>query len=232
MIIHGLNKLTLLDYPEHTACTVFTGGCNFRCPFCHNATLVFNPDSQPVINEEEFFSFLNKRKGLLEGVCITGGEPTITKGLEDFIGKIKDIGLNVKLDTNGSRPEVIRKLLADRKVDYIAMDIKNSLDAYGKTIGIENFNTAPIEESVKIIMDSDIDYEFRTTVVKEYHDTENFIKIGQWLKGAKLYVLQDFRDGEDLITSGLGNHTEHKMQEFCQQLTPFFQKVLIRGKNL
>lgn len=232
MEIHGLNKLTLLDYPQHTACTVFTGGCNFRCPFCHNATLVLSPNSQPIIKEEEFFAFLDKRVGLLEGVCITGGEPTLVRGLIEFIEKIKAKGLKVKLDTNGSRPEIIRKLIDGKKIDYIAMDIKNSLDAYGKTIGIDNFDTTPIEESVKIIMSSGIDYEFRTTVVREYHEEENFAKIGQWLSGAKLYALQNFRDGEDLIVSGLGNHTEQKMQLFCEIVTPFFQKVLIRGKSL
>lgn len=231
MIIHGLNKLTLLDYPKHTACTVFTGGCNFRCPFCHNASLVLRPNSQPIIKEEELFEYLDKRKGVIEGVCITGGEPTLCEDLFIFIEKIKERGFLVKLDTNGSNPKIIERLIKEKTVDFIAMDIKNSLDAYAKTIGVPNYNTSNVEQSVKIIMSSDIDYEFRTTVVKQYHDDINFIAIGNWLNGAKKYVLQSFQDGEDLISSGLGNHTNDKMRHFCTLLTPFIDKVLIRGEN-
>lgn len=231
MIIHGLNKLTLLDYPHHTACTVFTGGCNFRCPFCHNASLVLCPTSQPIISEEEFFDYLDKRKGVLEGVCITGGEPTLCPDLVTFIDKIKARGYLVKLDTNGSNPNVLKTLIAQKKLDFIAMDIKNSLDAYGETIGVANYDTSNVEESVRLIMASDIEYEFRTTVVKQYHDENNFIAIGQWLNGASKYVLQSFVDGDDLITSGLGNHTNDKMRHFCTLLTPFIDKVSIRGEN-
>ena len=231
MVIHGLNKLTLLDYPHHTACTVFVGGCNFRCPFCHNASLVLRPNTQPVIKEEEFFEYLDKRKGLIEGVCITGGEPTLYSELPEFIKKIKERGFLVKLDTNGTNPDMLAQLIETKSIDYIAMDIKNSLDSYGKTVGVPNFDTTSIKRSVKIIMENGVDYEFRTTVVKEFHNDNNFLEISKWLKGAKRYVLQNFRDGEDLIMSGLGNHTDEKIRHFCGLLTPFIDKVSIRGEN-
>lgn len=174
---------------------------------------------------------MDKRKGLLEGVCITGGEPTLYDSLPAFIKKIKDKSFLVKLDTNGTNPDMLSQLIAEKSIDYIAMDIKNSEESYSETVGVPNCDTNPIKQSVKIIMQSDIDYEFRTTVVKQYHDDNNFLAIGRWLKGAKRYVLQSFQDGDNLIMSGLGNHTDDKMRHFCQLLTPFVDKVLIRGEN-
>ncbi len=151
MIINGLQKLTLLDYPGRTACTIFTSGCNFRCPFCHNAPLVLTPAENPVIPEEEIFFFLNKRKGILDGVCITGGEPLLQNDIEKFTGKIKKLGYMVKLDTNGSNPERLASLIEKGIIDYVAMDIKNTKDKYGQTIGVDNFDITPIEKSVELL---------------------------------------------------------------------------------
>lgn len=211
MIIEGLQKTTLLDYPGMVACTMFTGGCNFRCPFCHNASLVIDKGNLVPIEsrkngmytEEEIFSFLNKRQGILDGVCITGGEPMIQKDLEDFIRKIKELGFLVKLDTNGSFPDRLKKLIDEQMVDYVAMDIKNCREDYGRTIGIKNFDTHNIEKSVEILMENKIPYEFRTTIVREFHGEEQIRKTGEWIKGAKQYYLQQFVDSGDVITPGL-----------------------------
>lgn len=229
MIIHGLNKLTLLDYPNHTACTVFTGGCNFCCPFCHNAPLVINPNKQPVIDETEILNYLKKRQGILDGICITGGEPTINKDLPQFIEKVKKLGYLVKLDTNGTAPDLIEKLIDKKLVDYIAMDIKNSKDAYPQTVGIHDYKTDDIEKSVKLIMDKAREYEFRTTVVKEFHNEDNFKKIGKWLKGAKSYYLQAFEDSGNLISNNLHGYSKAELENFKNILTPYFETVKIRG---
>lgn len=231
MTIHGFNKLTLLDYPNQTACTIFTGGCNFRCPFCHNASLVISPETQPIIDEHEIFNYLKKRQNVLDGVCITGGEPTINKDLPQFIEKIKRLGYLVKLDTNGTNPNMISELINNKLVDYIAMDIKNSLDAYSITVGIPNYNTASIEKSVKLIMKKAPNYEFRTTTVKEFHFAENFIKIGKWLNGANTYILQAFIDSGDLINKNLNGFSAVELENFKTILTPYFKTVQIRGIN-
>ena len=170
MKIHGLNKLTLLDYPGHMACLIFTGACNYRCPFCHNASLVLNPNSQPAISEEEIFSFLQSRKGILEGVCISGGEPTLQADLPDFIRKIRAMGFHIKLDTNGSRPGILKGLLDERMLDYVSMDIKNAPEKYLTTIGIpadpqtptDNLITDSVHQSAELLMQSGIPYEFRS----------------------------------------------------------------------
>ena len=187
MIIKGLQKLTLLDYPGKTACTVFTGGCNFRCPFCHNASLVNDLNSDE-ISESDFFELLNKKKNVLQGVCITGGEPTLMPDLSEFIAKIKKLGYLVKLDSNGYRPEVIKNLVHDNLIDYIAMDIKNSEEKYPLTTGIDNIDIAKIKESINFIMNCNIDYEFRTTVVKELHTSTDIEAIGLLIKDAKKYT--------------------------------------------
>lgn len=147
MDIYGLSKLTLLDYQGKTACTVFTGGCNFRCPYCHNASLVLNFQSMQKISEEDFFAFLNKRKNMLEGVCVSGGEPTLNKDLPDFLKNIKDKGFSVKLDTNGSNPDILNKFISEELVDYVAMDIKNSPEMYGITVGISDFDITPVKKA-------------------------------------------------------------------------------------
>ena len=194
MRLGGYQKLTLIDYPGKIATTVFTVGCSFRCPFCHNPELVLASQFPAPNNmEEEFFDFLKKRKGKLEGVCITGGEPTIQSDIIDFIKKIKSMGFLVKLDSNGTRPDVLKKVIQERLVDFIAMDIKNSLKNYSRTVGNEA-DTERIRLSVEMIMNSGIDYEFRTTVVPGIHTEKDFDEIAKWIKGAKSYYLQEFRD--------------------------------------
>lgn len=228
-MIHGFNKTTLLDYPGHIAATIFLGGCNFRCPFCHNATLVLAPETQPVISEDEIFTTLKKRVGILEGVCITGGEPTLYLGLEEFIKKIKSLGFLVKLDTNGSNPNLLRHLIELNLLDYVAMDIKNSKEKYSLTTGLKNIDINKISESITILLSSDIDYEFRTTVVKEFHETSDLLSIGNWIKGGKAYYLQSFEDSEDVIRPGLTTFSSSDLNKFIDVLNPYVKHVSIRG---
>ncbi len=227
--ILGLQKLTLLDFPEHTACTVFLGGCNFRCPFCHNRSLVVNPDFSSALSEEEFFSFLQKRQGLLDGVCITGGEPLLQSDLPDFIRRIKDLGYRVKLDTNGSMPDRLRLLLENHMVDYVAMDIKNSQKRYAETVGIESFDIEPAKESVTLLLSDIIPYEFRTTLVREFHTPQDIAEIGEWIQGAKRYFLQSFKDSGDLISAGLSGLTASETETFLELIKPFVPSASIRG---
>lgn len=229
MVINGLNKLTLLDYPGLTACTIYTGGCNFRCPFCHNAPLVIDRANQPVIPEEEIFAFLNKRKKVLDGVCVTGGEPTLDKGLADFIVKIREMGYKVKLDTNGSNPQVLNYLIKEKLIDYAAMDIKNSPGKYAKTIGVDIFNSSAIIKSAELLLYSNMPYEFRTTVVSEFHDGESFKAIGEWLKGGRAYYLQHFIDSGNLIGKNLHPCTKGQMTAFLNIVSPYFKISELRG---
>ncbi|MBE5848432.1 MAG: anaerobic ribonucleoside-triphosphate reductase activating protein [Lachnospiraceae bacterium] len=229
MTIHGLNKTTLLDYPGHLAATIFTGGCNFRCPFCHNASLVRDPASQPTIPEEEIFSFLKKRRGILEGVCITGGEPTLAPDLADFVKKIKDLGLLVKLDSNGYKPDVLHALLKDDLLDCIAMDIKNAPARYGETVGIPDLDITPILRSVDLIRNSNIPFEFRTTLVKEFHSEEDVLAIGEWLRGVPAYFLQSFIDSHDILMPGCHAHDDKTVFRFRDLLIPMIPSVQVRG---
>lgn len=203
MKIHGFQKLTLLDFPEHVAATVFTAGCNLRCPFCHNALLVTDIQAGDAIDEEEVLSYLAKRKGLLDGVAITGGEPMLQPDLMDFIRKLRALGYAVKLDTNGCYPDKLRAILSEKLVDYVAMDVKNSPAKYAETVGIPAFDLSPVRESVQLIMSSGIDYEFRTTVVGEFHTAEDIVEIAEWLRGARHYYLQNFVDSGGLIGENL-----------------------------
>lgn len=227
MLIKGLQKLTLLDYPGKVACTVFTGGCNFKCPFCHNASLVTHIDSESIC-EDDFFSFLNKRTGILEGICISGGEPTLQPDLEDFIKKIKDMGFSVKLDTNGYCPEILKNLCQNGLVDYVAMDIKNSPEKYALTTGIESIDLKKIEESAAYLLNGNIDFEFRTTVVCEYHTHSDFEQIGKWLKSDAKYFLQSFIDSGDTIKPGLNPHNDEKLKAFADILRIYIPNVQIR----
>ena len=230
MIIKGFAKLTLLDYPGKVACTVFTGGCNFRCPFCHNASLATRPGEVDSIPEEEVFSLLRKRKGILDGVCITGGEPLLYGDeLKEFIIKIKELGYAVKLDTNGSFPERLKELIDARLIDKVAMDIKSSPDGYGKTAGLENFDMSPILTSIDLLKNSGIDYEFRTTVVKELHSAEDFEKIGKLIEGAKEYYLQSFVDSGDLIGDGMSAPSENEMKEYLKIARKYVKDAKLRG---
>lgn len=229
MQIHGLNKTTLLDYPEHVAATIFTGGCNFCCPFCHNRDLVLQPKSFPVIPEAEVLAFLQKRKGVLSGVCITGGEPTLQPDLPDFIAAIKDMGYLVKLDTNGYRPGVLRALLTEGLLDYVAMDIKNAKAHYARTAGREKLDIGRITESVELLKDGTIPYEFRTTVVRELHTEADFAAIGEWLQGAGAYFLQSYRDNENVIAEGFHAYGKEDLERFAEIVRRYVERVELRG---
>lgn len=231
MTIHGLNKTTLLDYPGRVAATVFTGNCNFRCPFCHNAELVLNPDSEPVISIEEFTAFLKKRQGIIEGVCITGGEPTLQPDLFDFIKLIRSFGYPVKLDTNGYRPQVLRQALDEGLLDYVAMDIKSGPTGYKEASGCANLNIDTIRESVELIKNSGIDYEFRTTVVKGIHKDSDFVEIGEWLGEVKAYFIQNYRDNENVMVKGYDSFTDAELEHIKNILLPYIPNVRIRGED-
>ncbi|MGI6095954.1 MAG: anaerobic ribonucleoside-triphosphate reductase activating protein [Lachnospiraceae bacterium] len=229
MNICGLNKTTLLDYPGKIACTIFLGGCNFRCPFCHNSRLVLSPHTQPQLTEEEILSFLKKRQGILEGVCITGGEPTQEKGLIAFIEKIHNIGYPIKLDTNGSRPWILKKLVHNQLIDMVAMDIKSSFSSYEKVAGVKGISLDPIRESAAFLLTDVIPYEFRTTVVRELHNAEDFRQIGKWLAGCQAYYLQAYQDSPEVMIPGFTSYTREELEEFQAILQQTISKVEIRG---
>lgn len=203
MQIHGFQKMTLLDFPGRVAATVFTGGCNFRCPFCHNALLVTELQESDVIPTQDVVSYLEKRTSLLDGVCLTGGEPLLQPDIASFLRKIKEMGYAVKLDTNGNSPSKLRDLVEEGLVDYVAMDVKNCREKYGETIGIPNFDVSKIEESIRYLMLGKVDFEFRTTVVKEFHTVENIESLAKWIEGAPKYFLQNFTDSGNLIGENL-----------------------------
>ena len=225
---YGFQKLTLLDYPGKMAATVFTGGCNFRCPFCHNKGLVYL-NNQEEISVDEILDYLEKRKKVLDGLCVTGGEPTLHPGLKDFIKKVKELGLQVKLDTNGTDFEKMKELVEEGLVDYVAMDIKNSKELYKKTAGLEKLDLSNIEKSVNYLKENHVDYEFRTTLVKEFHEEANFSDIGEWLKGAKRYYLQNFEDHGTCIEQGLHELEKEKILKIKETLTPYVEHIGIRG---
>ena len=229
MVIQGLQKLTLLDYPGKVACTIFTAGCNFRCPFCHNASLVIDTDNNEDLEEEIIFSFLKKRRGVLEGVCITGGEPLLHSDIEDFLQKIKDLGYDIKLDTNGSFPERLTKLIQLGLVDYVAMDIKNSQEHYGRTVGVENYDTGHVNKSVKYLLSGAVPYEFRTTVVQEFHQRSDFESIGRWIEGADKYYLQKFEDSGNLIQPGLHAYNNDIMNQALNIVKKYVKCAELRG---
>ena len=232
MQIHGFAKLTLLDYPGRIAATVFTGGCNFRCPFCHNAVLVLDPNAQPLIPEDEVLRELESRKNKLEGVCITGGEPTLNRDLPEFIEKVRALGLLVKLDSNGTAPDMIADLIDRGLVDYIAMDIKSSPEGYSKAVGLKDMSMDNIFRSVDLIMQSGIDYEFRTTVVDGIHTADDFKKTGIWIKGAKAYYLQQYKDSGDLIAPrGLASPSKETLEKYREILLPYVPNTSIRGTD-
>ncbi len=228
MLLKGLQKTTLLDFPGKVACTVFTGGCNFRCPFCHNARLVTEPDPSEIISEEEFFSFLGKRRGVLDGVCITGGEPLLQKDILPFLARIREMGFLIKLDTNGSRPDVLKEIIDASLVDYVAMDLKNSKEKYARTCGLDAY-PSEIDESIALIMKSGVDYEFRTTVVREFHDSEDMVSMARWIEGAPRYFLQGFIDSGNLIGSGCSAYSPDEMKELLSLVTPIIPTAALRG---
>ncbi len=230
MVISGLQKTTLIDYPDHVACTIFTYGCNFRCPFCHNPELVIDPlNEQEIILEEDFFRFLNKRKGMLDGVVITGGEPCLQKDLVPFSQKIKNSGFLVKIDTNGSLPGVIEELLQKKVVDYIAMDVKTDLEGYKDLTGIED--TKSVVRSIKLLKNSKIDYEFRTTVVKKLHTKVNIENIGKLLEGERNFSLQNFKHGKSISSKfdKLNEFSKDELEEFSDILKKYIENVYVKN---
>nr|WP_317349853.1 anaerobic ribonucleoside-triphosphate reductase activating protein [uncultured Blautia sp.] len=229
MKIYGLNKTTLLDYPGRVAATIFLGGCNFRCPFCQNSSLVLSPDRQPEIPEEEVLSFLKKRKGILEGVCVTGGEPTLSPELPEFLKKIQDLGYPVKLDTNGSRPQVLKDLASRNLIQMTAVDIKACPNNYPSLCGLVHPDLDSIKETVDFLINGSLDYEFRTTVVRELHTEQDFIQIGQWIAGAKAYYLQAYRDSEEVLQPGFSSYSQKELMYFRDILKRTIPLVELRG---
>ena len=225
MVLSGLQKLTLLDFPGRIAATVFTRGCNMRCPFCHNASLVVG--GADVIPEEEFFAFLESRLGRLGGVCVSGGEPTLQADLPEFIRRIRDMGFEVKLDTNGTDPEMLASLIDGGLLDYVAMDIKSSAERYGRVCGAD-IDMGKIKKSIDILMSEKIDYEFRTTVAKPLFSKGDFVEIGKMIKGAKRYYLQGFLDSGDIVGEGISAYSEDEMRAFLGEILPFVSNSQIR----
>ena len=228
MNIHGLQKMTLLDFPGAVACTVFLGGCDFRCPYCHNAELL-DPDFPPLMDENELLAFLRKRQGLLDGVCLTGGEPLLRPELPALLGEIRALGYRTKLDTNGSQPHRLKAILDAGLADYVAMDIKNSPARYAETVGRAGFDVAPIRESARLLMAGDTDYEFRTTVVAQLHDEDSFRAIGQWIRGAKRYFLQPFTDRETVPVGGLSAPSQALLDRYLAIVREYVPETQLRG---
>ena len=229
MVINGFQKLTLLDYPGRVACTIFTAGCNMRCPFCHNASLVTHIDNDNTFSTEEVLDYLKKRQGILEGVCITGGEPLLQPDIKEFITEIKKLGYAVKLDTNGTFPEKLKELVNEGLVDYVAMDIKNSKAKYKETAGINNLDLSKIEESVDFLINGNMDFEFRTTIVSEFHTVEDIQDIVVWIRGAHKYFLQNFVDSGDLIGQDLNPVTLDTLRVMREKATEIIPNVELRG---
>ena len=230
MLLRGLQKTTLLDFPGNVACTVFTGGCNFRCPFCHNASLITNLDGDERLSEENFFDFLQKRRGLTDGVCITGGEPLLQKDILPFVERIKEMGYLVKLDTNGSYPDALRALTERGLLDYVAMDIKNARDAYAETAGTDKDILPRVEESVALLKSNVVPYEFRTTVIKEFHNEKRMRAIGEWLGDVPHYFIQNFSDAGEVLTEGLSGFLPSELDTLLAAVLPYIPCARIRGK--
>ena len=229
MRICGLQKLSLVDFPGKLAATVFTGGCNLRCPFCHNAPLVTRLNKSPLLTEEEVLELLAARKGFLDGVVLSGGEPLLQPGAADFLEKVRTLGYAVKLDTNGCYPAALADILRRGLVDYVAMDIKNSREKYPLTVGIPAFDLSPIEESIALLQQSGVDYEFRTTVVRELHTPEDIRAIGEWVGGAPHYYLQNFVDSGDLLSPGLHGLEKEELLALQGIAQNFFPHAELRG---
>ena len=229
MNIHGLNRLTLLDYPGHVSATLFLGGCNFRCPFCQNANLVLHPETEPGIPEEEVFAYLKKRRPVLEGVCISGGEPTLYQELPELIRRIKDLNYLVKLDTNGSNPDMIKYLFAEHLIDFVAMDIKSSKEHYELVAGRTQLNLSALQDSIDFLMSGQLDYEFRTTVVKGLHTKSDFEHIRDWISGCRAYYLQSYRASEHVICPGFESFTREELEAFQTILQKKIPLVKLRG---
>lgn len=231
MYIGGLQKLAMVDYPGKLAATVFTGGCNLRCPFCHNALLVTRLQETPALEEKAVLDFLASRRGLLDGVVLSGGEPLLQPGAADFLAKVREMGFAVKLDTNGCFPKILANILDRGLVDYVAMDIKNSPEKYPETVGIPGFDTAPVEESVRLLAGSGVDHEFRTTLVREFHTAEDLTAIGRWLPRNARYFLQAFVDSGNLIGQGYHGFAAQEMRDLAALVRPLLPRTELRGAD-
>lgn len=229
MQIHGFQKTTLLDFPGYVASAVFCGGCNFRCPYCHNSGLVLCPQEIPIIPEEEVFAHFKKRQGILDGICITGGEPTLQPDLEDFIRRIKELGVKVKLDTNGYRPEVLMDLCKKNLIDYVAMDIKGTPEQYEEIAGVKPWDFNKIQASIYFLMSGEVPYEFRTTVVKELHSREDLQKISIWISGAKAYYLQNYQDSGQVMKRGFHAVEPEELKCMCRIVQERIPTAQVRG---
>lgn len=226
MLIFGLAKTTLLDYPEHLAATIFTGGCNFRCPYCHNGELVMGCNAGLAISEDEVFEHLRRRRNVLEGVCISGGEPTLQPDLKEFIVKIKELGLLVKLDTNGTNPTLIRELVEESLLDYVAMDIKNVWSKYETTIG-SSCDISNVIESYELLLNGSIEYEFRTTVTKELVTLDDILSVAEIVKGARRWYIQNYKESDNVIKKGLHGYREEELKEIIKKMDT--SNVYLRG---
>jgi len=228
MQIHGLQKMTLLDFPGKVACTVFLGGCDFRCPFCHNWDIL-DPSTPVIMEEDEFYKFLDKREGLLDGVAITGGEPLLRTGMVDFIKGIRSRGFLVKLDTNGNHPDRLKEFVSEGLLDYVAVDVKNNKERYGETVGIPMLDISKIEETISFLLEGNVPYEFRTTVLRQFHDADSFKGIAEWIEGAEHYFIQSFVDRETVPFSGLEAYSPEELEEFKKLVEPHVKHIDIRG---
>jgi anaerobic ribonucleoside-triphosphate reductase activating protein len=229
--IGGLQKMTLLDYPGKAACTIFLSGCNFKCPFCHNRDLVFIPERYEYFDVNDIMEYLEKRKGILDGVAISGGEPLLQENLHTLIERIRELGYQVKLDTNGAYPKRLKEVVEKGLVDYVAMDIKNSPDKYARTLGMnpESFSLDPIRESVEFLKSSQIEHEFRTTVVRELHTAEDLLEIGRWLGENETYYLQQYVDSGNVIQPGYSAYTAAEMEDLRNRVASLVPNVKLRG---
>ena len=230
MKIYGLQKMTLLDFPGRIACTVFLGGCDMRCPFCHNSELA-EGKAEPVMTAEDLTAFLRKRKGLLEGVAVTGGEPLLREESLDLLRMIRDLEVPVKLDTNGTHPGRLRRAVEEGLVQYVAMDLKNSPERYAETVGMAGFDLSPVRESAAFLMEGKTEYEFRTTVVREFHDENSFRAMGDWIHGAGKYFLQPFVDRDTVPQRGLTAPDREELQAWAEIMRNHVQEVAVRGEN-
>ena len=228
MDIQGLQKMTLLDWPGKVACTVFLGGCDFRCPFCHNSELLSGP--MPILMDQEgLLEFLRKRQGLLDGVCVTGGEPLLRPGLPGLLDGIKNLGFPVKLDTNGNHPDRLVRLWEQGLVDYVAMDVKNSPERYPETVGVPGLDLTPVRDSVAWLLEGHVEYEFRTSAVRQLHDAASFQAIGRWLQGARRYYIHNFVDRDTVLRAGLSGFEKAELEAFASLVRPFVERVEVRG---
>ena len=229
MNIHGLQKLTLLDYPGKVACTVFLAGCNLRCPFCHNSELLDAAAAEPVMDDKALLDFLKKRKGMLDGVAFTGGEPLLRPELPELLHAVRSLGYPVKLDTNGTRPDALRRVIEEGLADYVAMDIKNSPERYAETCGVAEMDLSPVYASVELLLTGKVDHEFRTTVTAELHDDASFPAIGSMIAGAKRYFLQPFKDRDTVLFSGFHAPDGETLRRWAEIASPYVEAVGIRG---